>query len=443
LALTATGSGTTYVWNGPNNYSATAPSISIAKTSSFSAGIYSVIAVQNGCSSETATVEVQVTRVNASFAESEVSVCGGDPATLAVIASGTAPWAVTYTDGVQNNTIYFSQSPFQLLVSPSAPTTYTLLAVEDASGCRATIRSSALVSPNPRPEARFMQTSGRACAGSLADIPLELKGKGPWQITYMLDGVLQPSIVAGANASPSPFLFNLSFPALQSATVTLAEVVDATGCRTVYNQNYTLNVAPCTDPCPAPTNLTVTNISAVGARINWQPSPSGAVCYIVSYGLANTDPATWQIRLVPHPGNSIELTGLTPGANYAVRVQSNCNLCSSRSGTISTLPATGGFTTNVAKVAAVSPSSSWNIQLYPNPTTGRVAITLQSSLSEGNLTIGLLDATGREVASTPFVYSQGSQTMLLDLGTQPSGVYLLQIRDLNEGLIQTVKVIKQ
>jgi hypothetical protein len=443
LALTAMGSSTTYIWNGPNNYSATAPSISIAKTSSFSAGIYSVIAVQNGCSSETATVEVQVTRVNASFAESEVSVCSGDPATLTVIASGTAPWSVTYTDGVQNNTIYFNQSPFQWSVFPSVATTYTLLTVEDANGCRASIRSSATVNPNPKPEARFTQAGGSACAGSLVNIPLELKGKGPWQITYMLDGVLQPSIVAGANASPSPFLFNLSFPALQSGVVTLAEVRDATGCRSTYNQNYALTVSPCADPCPAPTNLTITNVSAVGARINWQPSSSGAVCYIVSYGLAGTDPATWQMRLVPHPGNSLELTGLAPGLNYAVRVQSNCNLCSSRSGTMSTLPATGGFTTYAAKAALVSSSRIWNIALYPNPTTGQLAITLQSSLSEGNLIIDLFDATGRAISSTPFIYSQGSQIMSLDLTAQPSGVYFLQIRDLNEGLIQTVKVIKQ
>ncbi|MCS6903823.1 MAG: S8 family serine peptidase [Bacteroidia bacterium] len=440
LNLSAIGAASTYVWSGPNNFAATSSSIAIRKVSTLAAGVYSVVAVQNGCSSQPATVAVQVTRVDGRFLENRVSVCGGEPALLLISATGTAPWAVAYTDGVQTNTLYFNQSPFELAVSPTQITTYSLLWIEDATGCRATLNSSVIVTPSPKPEARFIQSSGTACSGSVVNIPVELRGVGPWQINYSINGIAQPLVTAGSSSTTSPFMYNLSFVASQNATVSLIDLIDATGCRSVYNQNYILEVRPCSDPCPAPTNLTVRNVTPVSANVSWQPVTSGVVCYIVSYGVAS-QPSTWQTRLVPHPGSSIELTGLTPGLNYTVEVRSNCNLCSSRSGTISNVPATANFATNAAKVIGIE--EAYALELYPNPTSGLIAITLRSAIKGGNLAVEIVDATGRTLSTMLYEYVQGNNTWTLDLTAQPSGVYLLKIRELEEGNTRTIKVIKQ
>jgi len=61
------------------------------------------------------------------------SLCRGLSKTLDITLTGTAPWTVTYSDGITTSTINsISSSPYKLIISPLVNTTYSLVSVADA-----------------------------------------------------------------------------------------------------------------------------------------------------------------------------------------------------------------------------------------------------------------------------------------------------------------------
>ncbi|MEI7727486.1 MAG: hypothetical protein WCK09_20420 [Bacteroidota bacterium] len=62
-------------------------------------------------------------------------LCIGSTTNLIVHLTGTAPWSITYTDGTTPATINgIMSSPFNLPVSPTVTTSYTITSVTDAYG---------------------------------------------------------------------------------------------------------------------------------------------------------------------------------------------------------------------------------------------------------------------------------------------------------------------
>jgi uncharacterized repeat protein (TIGR03803 family) len=78
------------------------------------------------------------------------SICPGSSTTIQVALTGSAPWSVTWSDGVTQTGV--SSSPAARSVSPSSTTTYTVTAMSDAE-CAGTATGSATVTVNPLPAA--------------------------------------------------------------------------------------------------------------------------------------------------------------------------------------------------------------------------------------------------------------------------------------------------
>ena len=73
-------------------------------------------------------------------------ICRGLSKALAINLSGRAPWMVAYSDGTSIFTIpTITASPYQLVVSPTVNTTYTLISVTDAN-CTNTANGSTAIS---------------------------------------------------------------------------------------------------------------------------------------------------------------------------------------------------------------------------------------------------------------------------------------------------------
>jgi hypothetical protein len=77
-------------------------------------------------------------------------------------------------------------------------------------------------------------------------------------------------------------------------------------------------------------------------------------------------------------------------------------------------------------------SSSGDIQIYPNPTSGKLNIDLSGTASNANFK--LFDITGKTISSGLIENGQP-----LDFSTQPEGMYLLKIE--SETFTSTQKLI--
>jgi hypothetical protein len=132
------------------------------------------------------------------------SICGASGAQLAFAPTGgTAPFSVTYTDGVTPVTVPSIISATTIAVSPAptATTTYTLLSITDANGC---VRTSSFTNPTavisvvPLPVA---STIGPVTVCSGDSVQLTASG-GMFYSWTPVAGLSNPA-VANPNASPA------------------------------------------------------------------------------------------------------------------------------------------------------------------------------------------------------------------------------------------------
>jgi gliding motility-associated-like protein len=107
-----------YTWNGQNIMQAGTYTSTLHNT----AGCDSVI-----------TLNLVTTPLATATVSGGNPICAGTSTTLAIALTGSAPWTVVYSDGTTNHVINnIGASPYELTVSPTATTTYTLLSVTDA-----------------------------------------------------------------------------------------------------------------------------------------------------------------------------------------------------------------------------------------------------------------------------------------------------------------------
>ena len=117
---------------------------------------------------------------------------------MIVTLTGSAPWSITYTDGVTPVTESgIMTSPYT--ISGAGDGSYDLSAVSDAS-CTGTFSGSADIITIPLPTAT-LSGGGTICSGDpIPDMIVTLTGTAPWSITYT-DGVT-PVTESGIMTSP-------------------------------------------------------------------------------------------------------------------------------------------------------------------------------------------------------------------------------------------------
>ncbi|MCS6905822.1 MAG: fibronectin type III domain-containing protein, partial [Bacteroidia bacterium] len=177
--------------------------------------------------------------------------------------------------------------------------------------------------------------------------------------------------------------------------------------------------------CITPVNFRIESRTSTTALASWTPNTSGAVCYILRYGPLNVEEEGWNTLLVPHPGSSIEIPNLTPGVEYGVRINTNCSACSPRSGQQTPVSRVYRLVTVANKSQGTNNNSNFQLQVYPNPTRGKVDILLNEILHEP-LQIEILDLSGKILKQWRF-NSMPTLGTSLDLESLQSGAYICRI----------------
>jgi hypothetical protein len=139
--------------------------------------------------------------------------------------SGTGPWSVTVRrrENPANDTTFTNVTSdpflFNARVIGSTPTRHRVIAINDANGCTGdTASGSAWVSYKTSPTA-VISGIDSICPGGNALLSIVFTGTGPWDITYMKNGILQDPVTNISN-----FSYTLQVPA--TGTYTLASVYD-------------------------------------------------------------------------------------------------------------------------------------------------------------------------------------------------------------------------
>ncbi|MCS6904582.1 MAG: fibronectin type III domain-containing protein [Bacteroidia bacterium] len=411
LQLSAEGSGVTYIWSGPANFSSMGQVAIIASAQTVHSGTYSVVAIQQGCTSAPATISVRVeSGVGFVSAGSNSPICSGNTLLLTV----TPVLGASYNWSGPNG--YSSQS--QNVSIPRATMQHSGLytVVVKVGNCSSEpVTVPVLVNHPPAPPSAT--SNGPVCVGSTLQLSAEWRSG----VQYFWIG-------------PNGFSSSLQAPWVLNAQTNDAGIYTVTAIQNGCTSAPTfvmVEVRNCNRDCMAPSVITVSRISHNTATVQWQ-APSGnlnPVCYHLRFGPIEVPQESWETLLVPASSTIVTLPNLMPGVEYGAQIRSNCSQCSPLGGNVSGWSNIVQFTTLMAR--QVSSSMNWQSSVYPNPNKGKFELNLSTSRA-GNAYLQLIDVNGEEVYNESFVVTEGDNIKLMNMEGLAPGVYTLILKHLGE-----------
>ena len=81
---------------------------------------------------------------------------------------------------------------------------------------------------------------------------------------------------------------------------------------------------------------------------------------------------------------------------------------------------------------SITDSSSGKVFIYPNPTTGQFQVRYYSSLNDIKPHgLNIYDSRGKRISTKTYSITAAYSKMEVDLSNQESGVYLIEVVDVN------------
>ncbi|MGP8214345.1 MAG: beta strand repeat-containing protein, partial [Bacteroidia bacterium] len=223
INLTATATGTTYSWTGPNSFTSTSQNPSIAVSTLSDAGTYSVTASALGCTSAAGTTVVAVNPPPAApTTGSNSPVCSGTTLNLtaSAIANATYSWNGPngYTSGTENPSI--------ANVTTTDAGTYSVTAT--VPGCVTGPAGTVSVTVNQTPAAPTAGANTPICSGFTLNLTASATGTtyswtGP---DGFISSAQDPSITPVASANAGVYSVTATANSCTSSAGSITVVVD-------------------------------------------------------------------------------------------------------------------------------------------------------------------------------------------------------------------------
>ena len=349
-----------------------------------SSKLYSVSNVIDGNCSGTASGSANVT-VNPKPTASIVgaaSICAGANANLTLTLTGTAPWSITYTDGVTPVIVNgIATSPHTISVSPSATSTYTLSSVTDAN-CDGTVSGSGTITVKTSPTATISGSASK-CAGQSTNLSIAFTGTSPWSYTYT-DGTT-PVTVNNVLTSPQ----TVAVSPASSKAYTVTNVTDASTCSAIGTGNAVVTI----NPSPTATisgNSTICPGQNTNLNIVFTGNPPYDFTYFdgtTSTNVTNVLSSPYSLTVSPASSRTYTVTAITgagcvgvPSGSAVITVRAANNplcLCAAAgilSGSTSVCPGTAANLT-----VTLSGLKPWGFSYSDGTTTKNVTNIVASS----------------------------------------------------------------
>ena len=173
------------------------------------------------------------------------------------------------------------------------------------------------------------------------------------------------------------------------------------------------------EPCDAPTNLAVSELTQTTAVISWEGT---AETYEVTVG----DKAPVNVS-----AKSYTCSGLTANTTYTIKVRSICG------DDVFSDVATTTFKTLADQSGLTDVENELSVKVYPNPTTENA--TLEIKGINGKARVIVTDVNGRVIDDVNV--SDGVETITINSERYASGVYYVRV--MSEGINKTTTLIKK
>lgn len=390
--------------NGTNTYQATGVNTNPYLITQSVAGsqTFTLSSVNNGSCTGTSsgTAEILILPAPAASWQDSFLICPGGSFSSVLSLTGTAPWDVSYSDGINAIVLTgISTSPYSFSQTPAASTTYVLSLVEDVN-CQTAASGIIYAELNPLPAA-IISVPSPACQGATVPVSVTLAGTAPWSINWT-DGVSQTTI---NGISTSPFLFSITPDT--SFSYGVAQLQDAF----------------CTD----------TNFIPVGMVIQPLPTAHFTLSF-TTWDSAQFTNASQNFSSVHWDfGDQSSSTQLNPIHAYTSSANSSVTIKL----TASNVCGTAEFDTTLT-ISGQSISEMLNpiwVRVFPNPVNDFIRITQnEESLI---LQYMLTDVLGKELNAWKAISHSEEHLSLVDF---PAGIYFLKIR--SEKYIHSEQIIK-
>lgn len=110
-------------------------------------------------------------------------ICEGEDVTLYLNLSGKSSWNVQYTDGATLYDKVIDERMVELVHQPEESCTFTLVKVEDANGCLATLSGEVPVVVHAVPAVNILSAETACCLGQSVYVDMVMGNEGPWSVT--------------------------------------------------------------------------------------------------------------------------------------------------------------------------------------------------------------------------------------------------------------------
>lgn len=170
------------------------------------------------------------------------TVCPGQPTPIGVALTGTAPWTLTWSDGVQQTS---AEANATRIVSPTNNVTYFLTGLSDASGAAnfEDLGESVLIRVEPKLTATLSNITTNVCSGEPQQLRVAFTGRGPWVVTWS-DGSTSTATTSPALLEVTAFNTNASRTITTNFTIRSLSNASCTAAAADLKGNAILNVAP-------------------------------------------------------------------------------------------------------------------------------------------------------------------------------------------------------
>ena len=349
----------TYVWSGPNGFTANVQNPSISGAVASDSGVYSVIAYLNGCASAPGTTTVGVNSTPAPNARNNGPLCVDDTLRLHASTVFAAVYSWTGPNGFVSN----AQNPVIPNVTAADSGVYSVIAI--VKGCNSSSAGTTTVVINPIPTIT-VSNNGPVCDSST----LNLTASSYPGATYSWSG-------------PNGFTSNLQNPSITPAVLadsgTYSVTVTALGCKnnaplsTVAVINA-VPVAPVTgsnSPLCVGDNLNLTADTIANTTYSWS-GPNGFTSNVQNPSVTGVTVASAGLYTVTatisgcasYPGSVTVVVNTIPAtpvitSNGPVCAGANLNLSvNAVSGASYSWTGPNGFTLNAQDTSIISATAS-------------------------------------------------------------------------------------